>query len=143
MVVVSAGDVRVPDDVDKVRVVVENTMAGSPDLPLCTGGAGDCLSLPIVATLVPGPDHPTDLVTVNVTAYRQGQPVIRDAASFVFQSGQRRPARFRPLRGVPRQARLRRLDAASGLRQQRQMCRGRGHPARRRSALRRRYHRSR
>jgi hypothetical protein len=90
VVVVSAGDVRVPNDVDKVRVVVENTMAASPDLPLCSGGAFDnCLRLPIVATLVPGPDHPTDQVTVQVTASRQGQDVIRDAATFMFHDGQR------------------------------------------------------
>jgi hypothetical protein len=89
VVVVSAGDVAIPAQVDKVRLLVANTPAGSPDLPLCAGAAADCLTLPLVATLIPGPDHPGDEVTVQVTAYLDGQPVIRDAASFVFRTGAR------------------------------------------------------
>jgi hypothetical protein len=89
VVVVSAGDVVIPGDVDRVRVFVTNTMGSSPDLPLCAGAGGACLTLPLVATLIPGPKSPGDEVTVQVIAYRNDQPVIREAASFVFQSGQR------------------------------------------------------
>ncbi len=89
VVVVSAGDVAIPGQVDKVRIVVTNTLAGTPDLPLCGGSVTGCLSMPLVATLIPGPDHPSDPVTVEVTAYLRDQPVIRDAATFVFQAGRR------------------------------------------------------
>jgi hypothetical protein len=90
VLVVQNRGLTIPRDIDKVRVVVLNTQAGSPDLPLCTGGStSGCLTLPLVATLVPGPDHPSDVVTVQVTALSHGQVVIADASSFVFQSGKR------------------------------------------------------
>jgi len=90
VLVVQNGGLAIPKDIDKVRVVVLNTQASSPDLPLCGGGTSSgCLTLPLVATLVPGPDHPGDVVTVQVTAFSHGQVVIADSASFVFQSGRR------------------------------------------------------
>ncbi len=89
VVVVGQHGLTIPGDIDKVRVLVFNTQASSPDLPLCSGDATGCITLPLVATLVPGPDHPHDVVTVQVTAFSRGQAVIADAASFVFQSGRR------------------------------------------------------
>ncbi len=89
VVVVSAGDVTFPTAVDKVRIVVANTLASTPDLPICVGATSGCMRMPIAATLVPGPDHASDPVTVDVTAYLHDQPVIRDAATFVFTSGER------------------------------------------------------
>jgi hypothetical protein len=90
VLVVENRGLAIPRDIDKVRVVVLNTQASSPNLPLCTSAnTTNCLTLPLVATLVPGPDHPDDVVTVQVTAFSQGQAVLADAASFVFQSGKR------------------------------------------------------
>jgi hypothetical protein len=78
-------------DIDGLRIVVKNdkgdSAAASFDKtnPLC----GDspvpaCWTLPVTATLVPGPDRPNDVVVVQVLGQRNGTKVIGDQASFHF-----------------------------------------------------------
>jgi hypothetical protein len=79
-------------DVDGLRIVVKNDSNApddnapfNKDNPLC----GDlsqpaCWTLPVTATLVPGPDRPNDLVVVKVLGLRNGAQVIGDQASFRF-----------------------------------------------------------
>ncbi len=93
VVVVTTDGVRVPDDVDAIRLRVADTADLTSPLfekkfRVCGGAVGDnCLTLPLDFTLIPGAhlDHSS---RVQLTATRNDIPVIDDAAIFTFTPGQ-------------------------------------------------------
>jgi hypothetical protein len=97
VVTVHASGIRIPDDVDALRLKIADRNPGAGDdqlydqpVPLCTdatAGSPDCYSLPITVTLYPGSMRPTDSVRVQLDAQRNGTPVIADAALFTFSTG--------------------------------------------------------
>lgn len=93
-VVVTTHGIRVPVDVDAVRIQVSNrdgtTAFFDNRYPLCHPGLTEaCLSLPITMTVVPGAQQPSDSVRVRVDALRDTVPVIANAAVFTFVHKQR------------------------------------------------------
>lgn len=90
--VISSLDLSIGRDLDQVHVRVTDAAAGaqsvrfdSADVPLCKGSqVGNCYSLPLVLTLIPGPSHPTDTVRVQVDASLGTSVVTSDAALFTF-----------------------------------------------------------
>jgi len=92
VVVVSTEGLRVPDDLDAITLVVADTgdLANpvfSKSFHVCGGAvASDCMTLPLDFTLIPGP-HRNHSSRVQLTATRNGAPVIDDAAIFTFAEG--------------------------------------------------------
>jgi hypothetical protein len=90
VLVVTTDGVRIPDDVDAIRLQVFDANAGSEELfdmtfHICTGGlTTGCVPVPLNFTLVPGQRAPSDSVRVQLTAMRDATPVIDDAALFTF-----------------------------------------------------------
>jgi hypothetical protein len=94
---VHTSGVRVPDDVDSLRLRIADRTATAGDdqlfdqpVPLCSDGAAasnGCYALPITVTMYPGSMRPNDSVRVQVDAERQGAPVIANAALFTFSEG--------------------------------------------------------
>jgi hypothetical protein len=80
--------VRVPDDIDSIRLRVADNADLLPllfDDTFCvTPGGSGCSSLPLSFTLVPGKQHPDGTTRVRVTALRAGQEQIDDAAIVPF-----------------------------------------------------------
>lgn len=100
VVVVNTPSQAVLAHVDTVRIRVRDVTApqelyASPADPLCTDGAAPCLTMPIVLTLVPGPERPRDLVEVQVTAQRGAQVLIDQVTRFTFAEGKRQRLDFK------------------------------------------------
>jgi hypothetical protein len=82
--------VRIPDDVDHIRLQVADAADTAHPLfdksfLVCGGSITDnCLSLPLNFTLIPGKEHPDHSTRVQLTALRGNMPVIDDAALFTF-----------------------------------------------------------
>jgi hypothetical protein len=95
VVIVSAGDLQVPADLDALRVSVTDRTVGpalatrfEQTVPLCGAtSSSECYALPLVLTLVPGEQRPRDPVTVDVEALRGSESVLRDEAVFTFRTG--------------------------------------------------------
>jgi hypothetical protein len=68
----------------------------SKSVTVCKGGAGHggCYELPISITLVPGPQHPDHPVRVEVGGIVGSDVVVREAAQFQFEKGQRQKLQF-------------------------------------------------
>ena len=97
VVQVAVNGLSIPGDIDSLRLVVTDRGAETwslPQTPFCPAGRSptksppECLSLPLVATLFPGPKQPQDPVEVEVIAYAGASKVIDDAATFTFAYGQ-------------------------------------------------------
>jgi hypothetical protein len=93
VVVIHSYGLTIGRDLDGLQIIVKNNPAsddstavfGTDKHPLCDETAKPaCWTLPVTATLVPGPDRPNDLVVVKVLGLRGGQTVIGDQASFHF-----------------------------------------------------------
>jgi hypothetical protein len=95
VVVVSSGELVVPDDLDGIRLTVTDRSIPEPDatrfdqtVPLCRPDQrSDCYPLPLVLTLVPGSHRGGDPVSVDVQALRGAEQVLRNEATFTFRSG--------------------------------------------------------
>jgi hypothetical protein len=92
IVVVNKYGITIGKDVDGLQLIVKNAPALDPIYdsgkhPLCPDDSPPmtgCWTLPVTATLVPGPGNPNDKVYVQVLGLRGGAQVIGDAASFEF-----------------------------------------------------------
>lgn len=97
VVTVHASGIRIPDDVDTLRLQIADRNGGADDLLfdhpvlLCSdvmaGTGSGCYTLPVTATLYPGSDRPKDSVRIQVDAQRHGTSMISDAALFTFSEG--------------------------------------------------------
>jgi hypothetical protein len=95
VVVVSSGELQVPADLNALRLTVTDRTISSPKatrfdetVPLCAPGQrAECYPLPLVLTLIPGDQRPTDPVTVDVQALRGADQVLRNEATFTFRTG--------------------------------------------------------
>jgi hypothetical protein len=92
IVVVNKYGITIGKDVDGLQLIVKNGTGLDPIYesdkhPLCPDNAAPmpgCWTLPVTATLVPGPSNPNDKVYVQVLGLRGGAQVIGDEASFEF-----------------------------------------------------------
>ena len=94
VVVIGTDGVRVPDEVDALRIqVIDEASTGDDSRfdmtqPLCRPQLTEnCIDFPVTMTLIPGSMRPSDSVRVRVDALRATTPVISDAAVFTFAEG--------------------------------------------------------
>ncbi len=93
VVVVNKYGITIGRDVDGLSLIVKthasdvDPVFSLADHPLCPDDSPEqpgCWSLPVTATLVPGPEDPDDPVVVQVLGLRSGVQVIGDQATFHF-----------------------------------------------------------
>jgi hypothetical protein len=97
VMVVTTDGIRIPADIDQVRVSIYNRTSVGDELlhqitvRLCHDGLGaDCKRLPLTVTLYPGPERPGDSVRVLVEGLlRSNQPAIAGAGVFTFAQDRR------------------------------------------------------
>jgi hypothetical protein len=91
ILVVTTQGVRIPDDVQKLHLKVQDRQPSlddtiyEADVPLCNPQlTSSCYDIPVTAALFPGPTRSQDSVRVQVDAIGPGGTVIADAALFTF-----------------------------------------------------------
>jgi hypothetical protein len=101
VVVVNTEGLTIGTDIDALHLVVRDPSDSGPPrfermrLKLCgSGETSGCFPLPLVLTLVPGPEQPHDTVLVDVYGLRRDEQVIGDAATFQFLPGVRQRLDF-------------------------------------------------
>ena len=95
VLVVTTEGVRIPEDVQKLHVVVQDRQPSLDDtvwdsfVPLCNDMlTSSCYDIPVTAVLYPGKKNSDDSVRVQVDAIGPGGVVISDAALFTFAERQ-------------------------------------------------------
>jgi hypothetical protein len=91
VVFIDSSGLRVPDDIDRVHVVIADRGPTGDDslfdqqIELCGAvQSPSCQNLPISMTLIPGSMRPHDTVKVSVEAERRQQVVIANVGLFTF-----------------------------------------------------------